>query len=286
MSKLENPKFRRDLADEILRRIDEHCVKTYDDGHRWHLGASIIGMECPRAIWYSYRWVYHKVFSGRMYRLFNRGHLEEKRNIEWLRAIGCEVIDTLADGSQQRIVGTLGHFGGSLDASGYLPEDFDITDELLFEFKTKKTGSEFTELKKKGVKVANWQHFCQMSVYGKKRGIKYALYFSTNKNDDEMHIECVPLDWNLADEKETLANSIITSRQAPARPFASRAYTTCKTSCDFVGICWDNVTPEKNCRSCWKSYPIADGEWYCEQFQTQIPRNFVPNGCDSWEAVR
>lgn len=286
MSKLNDPNIRRKLADELMHRIDSHCVNLYDDGPRLHLGASIIGGECPREIWYSFRWVYHKVFSGRMYRLFNRGHLEEKRNLEWLRFIGCKINDLDQDGKQFRIVGTISHFGGSLDAAGFLPPDFDLDEELLFEFKTKKTGADFNEIKKKGIKVCNWQHYVQMSIYGKSKSIKFAVYIVTNKNDDEMHIEIVPLDWQLAEEKEKLANQIINSRQAPPRPFASRAYMKCKTSCDYVGICWDNVQPQVNCRSCWKAKPIENNEWSCEQFDMQIPRDFIKQGCPHWEAVK
>lgn len=328
MSILNDPNVRKSIAKEISRRIDEYCVKIYDEGPRWHLGASIIGGECPREIWYSFRWVFHKVFSGRMYRLFNRGHLEEKRNLEWLRGIGCDVRTTNqilhyhgesdcyfyadefepGDGlvedvsgsyehiraaeimgvfpNQIKIIGTISHFGGSLDAQGIFPPDLDITENLLFEFKTKKTGAEFNEIKKKGIKACNWQHFVQMSIYGKNKNIKFAVYIVTNKNDDDMYIEIVQLDWQLAEEKEKLASEIINSRQAPPRPFASRAYMKCKTSCDYVGICWDNVQPQINCRSCWKSKPIENSEWFCEQFNMQIPRDFVPKGCPHWEAVK
>ena len=286
MSKLDDPNIRKSIAKELLYKIDEYCIQLYDDGPRYHLGASIIGSECSREIWYTFRWLFHKKFSGRMYRLFNRGHLEEKRNLEWLRGIGCLVTDVDLYGNQIRIKGKIGHFGGSLDASGYLPTEFDIEEELLFEFKTKKTGAEFNELKKKGVKACNWQHYVQMSIYGKNNNIKYAIYFVTNKNDDELHIEIVPLDWKLAEEKEELAKELISRRQVPPRPFASRAYIKCKSQCDYVGICWDNVAPEVNCRSCWKARAEDNGNWFCEQFNMEIPKNYLKNGCPHWEAVR
>lgn len=62
-----------------------------DKGPRHHLGASIIGRECWREIWYSWRWASPVQFEGRMLRLFDRGHEEEHRFADWLRLIGCEV---------------------------------------------------------------------------------------------------------------------------------------------------------------------------------------------------
>ena len=86
------------VAKRIKEDIDGYCAKAYDDGPRWHLGASIIGNPCSRYLWFIFRWALHEKFTGRMQRLFNRGHREEARFIEWLRGIGFEVWDTNANG--------------------------------------------------------------------------------------------------------------------------------------------------------------------------------------------
>lgn len=79
------------VSTKILEDIDNHCAKVYDDGHRNHLGASLIGHNCSRYLWYVFRWVFHKEHSGRQQRLFNRGHREEERFVEWLRGVGFKV---------------------------------------------------------------------------------------------------------------------------------------------------------------------------------------------------
>ena len=79
------------LSYQISNDIDEFCKTSYDDGFRSHLGASMIGRECSRELWYSFRWVKPSSFNGRMLRLFNRGHREEERFIEWLEGIGAKV---------------------------------------------------------------------------------------------------------------------------------------------------------------------------------------------------
>lgn len=81
----------RQVSKQVLEDIDTYCEKTYDDGNRNHLGASLIAHDCERYLWYVFRWCFHKVFSGRQQRLFNRGHREEARFIEWLEGCGFEV---------------------------------------------------------------------------------------------------------------------------------------------------------------------------------------------------
>ena len=79
------------IASRIAKDIDEYCVKTYDKGHRNHLGASLIGDKCSRKLWYIFRWCFREKTDGRKQRLFNRGHREEDRFIEWLEGIGAKV---------------------------------------------------------------------------------------------------------------------------------------------------------------------------------------------------
>lgn len=88
---LDAPGVAKALAKRILEEIDEYCVRTYDGGHRSHLGASLIGRECKRYLWYVFRWCLHEKTTGRQQRLFNRGHREEARFVEWLEGIGFKV---------------------------------------------------------------------------------------------------------------------------------------------------------------------------------------------------
>lgn len=88
---LDSPGVQQALAKRLAEDIDEYCAAVYDDGHRNHLGASLIGDECKRKLWYVFRWVKNEKFSGQMQRLFNRGHREEERFIEWLEGIGIKL---------------------------------------------------------------------------------------------------------------------------------------------------------------------------------------------------
>lgn len=79
------------VAKRAMKDIDAYCETAYDDGHRKHLGASLIGRDCKRFLWYVFRWCHKEKFDGRMQRLFQRGHKEESRFIEYLEGCGFKV---------------------------------------------------------------------------------------------------------------------------------------------------------------------------------------------------
>lgn len=278
--------FQRDrerLAATINAEVEADSVAEYDSDFRWHLGASLIGHECERYLWNSFRWLKREAFSGRMLRLFQRGHFEEPKFISRLRRIGFEIFDLDGDGNQFRISGHGGHYGGSLDSVAIAPVRYGIEDRLLVEFKTHNDKS-FVKLKKEGVRKSKPRHYKQMCSYGQAYGLKYALYVAINKNNDELYFEIVALDWNEGTNLYAKAGRIIFSHEPTAKIAQSIAYFECKT-CVFGAICHTGATPDKNCRSCDHSMPVENGEWHCRLVQDIIPRDFVPKGCDSWRRI-
>jgi hypothetical protein len=282
---LKAPGVAKALEKTIMKAIDDYCVETYGDGHRTHLGASLIGEECSRYLWYTFRWVKEEEFSGRMYRLFNRGHKEEDRFIEWLEGIGCTVWALAEDGSQHRISGVQGHFGGSLDGVVKLPEEWGIDEPLLLEFKTSATGSPFKGTVDKGMKVSKPKHWAQTCTYGMKYNLNYVLYMIINKNDDSIHLEVTKLDHNFGKQMEMKAEKIITSQEPPPKISQSASYMRCKW-CHFSDICHNNGVAEKNCRSCKHAVPGENKSWLCSlNDNAQIPADFIPKGCDAHKSI-
>ena len=83
---------------------------------RPHLGASLIGRECQRQLWYSFRWCVLPNFAPRMIRLFSTGFIEEGRIIQDLRNAGIVVFDRDPEtGKQWSFKEFGGHFSGSAD---------------------------------------------------------------------------------------------------------------------------------------------------------------------------
>lgn len=281
------------LVERIADHLHRHCSEKYEEGHRSHLGASLIGDDCFRKLWYIFRWVKKPTYidpkgkdqKGRMMRLFNRGHKEEFRFVEWLRGMGFAVYDAdAATGKQYRISDCHGHYGGSLDGIIDFPPEYGLVPRMLCEFKTSGT-KYFDKLKENGVKFAKPEHYAQMCTYGKRYNLRYALYMAVNKDTDEIHVEIVELDFNYADELTTKASTIIFSQSPLARVSDNSAYFKCKM-CNFNGICHGKDKYEKNCRSCMFAHPIENGEWRCRMFNGIIPKDFLPKGCDSWQEAR
>lgn len=278
---------RRSLAQRISDEIDNYCETAYNDGHRSHLGASIIGKECDMQLWATFRWLAPANFSGRMYRLFNRGHREEERFTEWLRGIGFTVWTHDDEGKQFRVSGVDGHFGGSVDGIAKGPSWFvaEYGDgPILLEYKTKGTGSGFNKLCAEGVKKVHPEHFSQNSIYGAKLDIKYVLYLSINKNDDTIHVEIEELSFEECERKEQRAKDIIYATTPPKRVSASPTFWLCK-GCFANAVCHLSAKPETNCRSCVNAVPVADGQWHCNFHNAIIPKEFWPKACVEWESV-
>ena len=101
-----------EITESIYRASKE---KGESEPPRGYLGASILGKECDRELWYGFRWATTPEFSGRMYRLFQRGHDEELRVVSGLRDAGYEVVDAKPDGSQYGGELFGGHFGFHID---------------------------------------------------------------------------------------------------------------------------------------------------------------------------
>lgn len=292
---LEAPGALQLLSRRIADDIDRYCIETYTGEHRTHLGASIIGQPCARASWYTFRWVYYKKIyhkegrtdlenTGRALRLFQRGHREEAIFIEYLRGVGFQVWEIAEDGEQHKIKGVFGHFGGSLDGGAKFPEAYQISEPILTEFKTQGTGRKFEELIKKGVQLTKPQHYAQMCVYGFKYKLKYALYMVVNKNDDSLHTEVIKLDWKFGEEQEKKAEQIISSQEPPAKIGMVPTYFQCKY-CDFIDVCHNGATAEKNCRSCKAARPVENAEWFCETYGQIVPKDFIKNGCEEWKSI-
>lgn len=290
--KLETPGIAASVQAAVKKKVDEYCVAAYDDGHRTHLGASLIGHDCSRYLWYIFRWCFREGASkpasqwGRQQRLFNRGHREEERFVEWLRGAGFTVWEyaDIETKKQIRISGVNGHFGGSLDGVAKFPPEWKIKENVLLEFKTNGTGAGFANLSTQGMEKLKPQHFAQTSVYGNKMGFNYVLYMNINKNDDDIHVEIVPLNHSLGQQMEMKAESIITSDKAPARLSDNPTFQKCGW-CSAKEICHNGAPIEKNCRSCKSSRAIENAEWFCSTHNGVIPKEFIPTGCDAWESI-
>lgn len=261
-----------------VKAIYDSYVTNAPDWRRDHLGASQIGKSCKRALWYSFHWATKPKHSGRILRLFERGHNEESTFIKNLRAIGIKVMEfDPKTGKQFKYSDFGGHFAGSLD--GVCEGLQESKKQHVLEFKTS-SAKAFAELQKKGVQVAKPEHYAQMQVYMCWTGLDRALYLAVNKDNDEIHGERIKYDEAFASELFAKAKSIIEAQTPPARISDDAAYYECKW-CDHWDICHSDKLPEVNCRTCSHSTPELKGGWSCANYKVDIPSEHQRTGCQT-----
>lgn len=273
-----------------LGRVIPHIGDAYrvdTEPFRSHMGASTIGRECAREVWYGFRWATRKQASGRMLRLWNRGHLEEARFIALLLTIGCEVFQQDENGKQYKISDAGGHFGGSGDGIFRGCPDLEPGTVALSEFKTHNAKS-FAKLKADGMRESKFEHYVQMNVYMLKMGLGVGVYFAVNKDDDELHAEIIPLDRAVAEQYVERARTIIPLRAPPNKISNSPSFFKCKF-CDHRPVCQLGAPPERNCRTCEYSEPKPDGTWHClhpdhESGDPVVTKQVQFTGCAMWSA--
>lgn len=284
-----------------LRKVLPHIGDAYrddpDEGFRAHLGASILGDECARKVWYNFRWTTKPKFPGRVLRLFNRGHLEEGRVIALLLMIGTEVWQQDENGKQFRISWAEGHAGGSGDGVARGIPDIQQHIPFILEFKTHGEKS-FIELAGKlpewrayiegkgpftgqGVKKAKPEHYTQMQLYMRKMGLTVALYVAVNKNTDDLYMEIIYLNPEYADQYLDRGETLVWQAAAPKKISTSAGFFKCRF-CDDRPVCHLGAAPAINCRTCQFSEPIAGAAWKCNKHNMELSKEKQLVGCPDW----
>lgn len=264
------------LDNDLVQKMHDLWKDARGDDRREHLGASVIGRECDREIWYGFRWAKTGAFDGRMLRLFDRGKREEIVVLFELASCGIKIRNE--DGVQERFSDHGGHFCGSPDAIG-------VKDGRAFvvEIKTANDKS-WNDLHKNGVAESKPEHFCQMQVYMGEMKIPKALYISVNKNTDEIHAEWVEFDKDAYNALRQRARELIFSAMPPERMSDNPANFKCKF-CGMWPICHGGEPVEKNCRTCTFSVPLEEGGWRCVKRKIDLDRVAQIAGCEDWKNV-
>lgn len=245
--------FASPIPSLIYKAIEDKA----DDWRRPHLGASVIGKDCKRELWFSFRWAKAPQHDGRLLRLFETGNLFEDRIVSELAMIGITVTDR-----QKYIVTGVPLFGGSIDGIG---EGFPESKAAhLVEFKTHSAKS-FSDLSAKGVQESKPQHWVQMQVYMGALAIDRAYYIAVNKDTDELYAERIRYDKAFYVAALNTAQAIIRAAMPPARIADNPARFACRF-CQYKQLCHGRDVPEVNCRTCCHSDPSPDGRgWICSR---------------------
>ena len=247
------------------------------DGFRSHLGASLIGKACERALWYDFRWTTKARFEGRVLRLFETGNREEERLVRNLRRTGATVLEVDPEtGRQFRVQAHGGHFGGSLDGVALHLLEAPKAWHVL-EFKTHSNKS-FTDLVAKKVRESKPQHFAQMQIYMNLMGMNRAMYLAVNKDTDDLYVQRVEADVAYTEQLLEKARRIIFAPTPLPRISEEPSWYQCRL-CDHADVCHGSRAAEVNCRTCLHSSPV-EGGWHCDRHQKPLSEVDQRTGCE------
>lgn len=267
-----------------INEIEHAVIKANNDMLRKHLGASVIGEECGRKLWYMFRWADQIKHAPRILRLFARGQREEDVLIDLLTAANCDVWSVNPKTGKQWQVNWYGdHFGGSLDGVAKNLIEAPMKPHIL-EFKTHNDKS-FKEIQKKGVKEAKPTHWAQMQIYmhgstqlGKKQ-IERAYYLAVNKNDDQLYGERIKYDRQAAELLLQKAARIIVA-ETPLSRISDRPNWFVCLQCDYRNICHLDKVAMPSCRTCVHSQADTTlGGWNCIATLQTLDYQKQINGC-------
>ena len=279
------------VVDPVADAIFAHYKAKYStEPQRPYLGASAIGKPCLRQHWYSFRWSKPAEFSGRLYRVFQSGHLQEPRIYDDLAAIGCSVYDLdPSTGKQWSFTEPVSghHFKGNADGivTG-LPQA--PKSPHVLEIKTA-SAKMFAEMQKSGVKKAKPEHYAQMQMYMKwsidlygENGCTRAIYIVVNKDTDDIYTERLEYDKDEAQAIIDKALAVITATEPPVGISQDPSWYECKF-CDYHSICHGTDVPAPTCRSCAHATPEMDGNarWSCAEHKADLPVATQRTGCDT-----
>lgn len=193
-------------TDPLAALIDKAIVDGYKTEERNYLGASSIGDECARKLWYRYNGEKEN-FDAKTIKRFLDGHRSEDVIVGYLRSIPqIEFYSCGPDGDQIGFSEFEGRFAGHYDGIGrgfpQAPATWHIVEIKCVE---EKSFNELKKLKDKDEKTAilNWKpvYYSQVQVYMHKESLTRSIHIvctpgvrdliSVRTNYDKAHAEAM-----------------------------------------------------------------------------------------------
>lgn len=209
-------------VDSTIGRVDEHIVaEAAKEPPRRYLGVSEIGDECVRRLWLKFHTNFRESFSGRVYRLFESGHIIERRIVRDLRAAGFKV-------NRGKKANTFEDFGGAFQghSDGIISRLIESGKSHVLECKSA-NDKNFKEMKTKGVE-SNPKYEAQAHLYPGYLGFDRTFFVVENKETSERIQERVKFDKGKFDMLREKARLIIEAKEPPRGISDNPAWWSCK----------------------------------------------------------
>ena len=221
--------------DKISKKIEKYQSLIEDD-ERNYIGASSIGSDCLRAIWYQFKGVKAQSVPAKFRRTWAIGKALEQVVYNWL----CDIGMVIWRNYPELVHPTMPFFKGNVD--GVCVKGLkDNTPKAIIEIKTAKDAS-FKIFVKKGVKVWNPQYYAQIQAYMGLSGenelnrINSTYILVLNKDNSDISDELVTFDPEFYKKLEEKAAFVYGANAEPPRIHGSALWYQCKM-CKFNKVC-------------------------------------------------
>ena len=217
---------------DLVKIINEAIEKQPPDESRRYIGASGIGGDCARSIWYSYNGIEGKPWTARQKRTFEIGKRLEDMMLDYIELAGFK-IDRPAKGTAgiPCIDEDFELFRGNMDGLLYLTDSHVV----VLELKTAKE-SEYKKFVENGVKSWKPTYYAQLQSYMGMKKLKHAVIFVICKNTSEWHCEWIEYDDIVFHELRVKAMEIASADEPPEKINSNPCYWICQ-SCKFKDNC-------------------------------------------------
>lgn len=212
-----------------LTKLIENNLLDDAEKPRNYIGASSIGSECMRQVWYGYKNYPLEPLSPRIKRILATGKLLEGMVIGLLEKAGLNVTRTWWDLKDD----DLAYFQGHVDCVWlHSPSGDPIA---IIEIKTAKA-SMFNQFKNHGLRAWSPMYYAQVQAYMGMSGIHEAHVIVMNKDNCDLWDECVKFDSMYYEELKMRATMINETKIPPPKVSNNPSWYLCKM-CKFRKEC-------------------------------------------------
>lgn len=211
---------------ELSKKIEK--IQSRDDRKtRDYIGASTIGSDCLRQIWFEYKGVQATEVPTKTRRTWTIGRVLESTILDWLVEAGLEIKRDWPD----LVAENIPYFKGHLD-SVWMKKGIPFA---ILEIKTAKDAS-YMIFVKKGLRTWQPQYYAQIQTYMGMSGIDKTYIVVLNKDTSDISDELIIFDKEFYEKIKQKALMIGNAHAMPPRVNSSPLWYQCKM-CKFNKVC-------------------------------------------------
>ncbi len=221
---------------DLIKIIDEAIITKIPKEECSYIGASSIGEDCLRKLWYRFNNIPGAEFTAKQLRIFDIGKKLEEMVKDYMELAGFKLIRPNKENNflfcQDE---TYPIFQGHSDALLHIND----TNISVLEIKTA-NHNEYKKFVDLGVKAWEQTYYYQMIAYMGMFKLKNAVIIVINKDDSSWSAEWVEYDDIVYCELKTKASLISTMEKEPSRINDNPCYWVCQM-CKYKITCHSGV---------------------------------------------